>query len=327
MTSESGPDRHGLTPHPPALQHPGQPSHKPHRPRHVQLVSPREHDEPNAAPQPCETQNPHGLNMDNTPQAQPPEHDDRRPASPTEATATTPPAPDASALSTAAADNASRPTTVSQAWLSRHSIHSNAIRSRLEHQRQHHDPNAATHRRAGVSHHGKSADEWRPYELQRALSKAATQLPERTKLGDQVISKVLALTRWKTKAREKAESRPVSMHARTPWLQQLQQLTRRRNGVIGSGLEHDGTDPLVAFMLQVGQEGGGARVQTWTAEPLPLRGFTGDLNCGRTVVWVGTESAPWCKGCHTAGHWCRACPHPAGTRAPPSRRRRCGYPW
>lgn len=254
MSSASGPDRHGLTPHPPALQHPGQPSHT-HRPRHVQLISPRANDEPHAVRNPRDTPKPQDCHIYNTPQAQPSEHDDQRPTPPTEATANMPPAPDASAsaLSTAAAANASRPTTVSQAWLSRHNIHSNAIRSRLEHQRQHHDPHANTHRRAGVSHHGKSADEWRPYELQRALSKAATQLPERTKLGDQVISKVLALTRWKTKAREKAESRPVSMHARTPWLQQLQQLTRRRNGVIGSGLEHDGAEPLVAFMLQVGR--------------------------------------------------------------------------
>ncbi|GIL97911.1 hypothetical protein Vretimale_3484, partial [Volvox reticuliferus] len=88
---------------------------------------------------------------------------------------------------------------------------------------------------------------WRTKSMRRGMG----GLPTSTKFGDEVVSKVLLLARWRCKARKRADDRGVSMAARRPWLASLQQISERSGCVFGAAMEHDGISPHVEMILQV----------------------------------------------------------------------------
>ncbi|KAG2446054.1 hypothetical protein HXX76_000656 [Chlamydomonas incerta] len=97
---------------------------------------------------------------------------------------------------------------------------------------------------------GLSTGKWRPFVLREALEKAAAELPARTKLGDLVLGKVVALAKWKSRARKLAESHGYKMSTQRPHFQKLREVTARRGAVVGSALEHSGIDPHVDMVMQ-----------------------------------------------------------------------------
>lgn len=65
------------------------------------------------------------------------------------------------------------------------------------------------------------------------------------------LRQVVALAKWKSRARKMAEAHGFKMSTQRPHFQKLREVTARRGAVVGSALEHSGIDPHVDLVMQV----------------------------------------------------------------------------